>query len=266
MAALYRAANGIDSLERIAMGSSLIHRLHPAVKLAATIAYVLTVLSFPSQNVSGLMPFIFYPAIIMPIAGVPYGLILGRLALALPFSLMGGVSNLFLLRDPLFAFGAFHITFGMLSFVSIMQKTLLSVLAVLILAATTPFADITRQLTRFGMPKIISLQFVMTYRYLFALISEAHSMFTAYTLRSKRARAVKMKDMGSFLGQLVLRSFDRGENIYQAMKCRGFQGVYHSTSEGAPRLADIAYSLVFLSILLTLRFFNLSVFLGGFVR
>ncbi|GHS87853.1 cobalt ECF transporter T component CbiQ [Synergistales bacterium] len=266
MPTLRGSVNGIDSLERLAMGKSPIHRLHPAVKLATTIAYVITVLSFPSRDVSGLMAFIFYPAIIMPIAGIPYRLLMGRLMAALPFSLMGGASNLFFLREPAFVLGSFSVTFGMLSFVSIMQKTLLSVLAVLILAATTPFADITRQLTRLGMPRVISLQFVMTYRYLFALISEAYSMFTAYTLRSPQTRMIQMKDMGSFLGQLVLRSFDRGENVYQAMKCRGFQGVYNSGARFAFRFADAAYSLVFLSVLFALRFFNLSVFLGELVR
>ncbi|GHS94442.1 cobalt ECF transporter T component CbiQ [Synergistales bacterium] len=266
MSALRGGINGIDSLERLAMGDSPIHRLHPAVKLATTIAYVLVVLSFPSQNVSGLMSFIFYPAIVMPLADVSYRLLLARLAAALPFSIFGGVGNLILLRDTAFVAGPFSVTVGMLSFVSIMQKTLLSVLAVLILVATTPFADITRQLTRLGMPNIICLQFVMTYRYLSALISEAYSMFTAYKLRSPNTRMIKMKDMGSFLGQLVLRSFDRGENIYQAMKCRGFLGIYHGQATAAPIFLDVAYSIIFLSVLFTLRFFNLSLFLGGLVK
>lgn len=248
------------------MGKSPVHRLHPAVKLSTTIAYILTVLSFPSRDISGLMAFIFYPAIVMPLAGVPYRSLFGRLALALPFSVFGGVSNLFLLRDAAFTLGTFTVTFGMLSFVSIMQKTLFSVLSVLILAATTPFADITRQLTSVGMPNIICLQFVMTYRYLSSLISETYAMFTAYTLRSPNARMIKMKDMGSFLGQLVLRSFDRAERVYQAMKCRGFQGTYRGRGDFVFHSMDLAYSAVFLSALSALRFFNLSLFFGGLVK
>lgn len=33
-----------------------------------------------------------------------------------------------------------------------------------------------------------------------------------------------MKDMGIFVGQLLLKSFDRAESIYVAMKCRGYDG------------------------------------------
>ena len=56
------------------------------------------------------------------------------------------------------------------------------------------------------------------------LLNEAVSMHTAYTLRTDNQKGIKMRDMGSFLGQLLLRSTDRAEQVYYAMKCRGFHG------------------------------------------
>jgi cobalt/nickel transport system permease protein len=47
-------------------------------------------------------------------------------------------------------------------------------------------------------------------------------MYIAYSLRNAGGKGIKMRDMGSFAGQLLLRSFDRSDRIYNAMKCRGY--------------------------------------------
>ena len=70
------------------------------------------------------------------------------------------------------------------------------------------------------------MQMAMTYRYLSVLLEEAGQMALAYRLRSNGERSIRMRDMGSFLGQLLLRSFDRAERVYTAMTCRGFSGRY----------------------------------------
>jgi cobalt/nickel transport system permease protein len=262
---LHRAGAGIDSLEHLAMGkSSPIHRLHPAAKLVTALAYIVTVLSFTSQNVSGLVPFVFYPALLMPLSGIPYRPIARRLMVALPFALMGGISNLIWMRGTAFAFGGIPVSCGMVSFISIMLKTLFSVSAVLILIATTSFVEVVHQLERLGMPSIVCLQFLMTYRYLSVLLNEASLMLTAYALRSPGQRGIKIKDAGSFLGQLILRSFDRANRVYQAMKCRGFQEIRRRVALEHFEVRDWLYVTLFLSLLFSLRFFNLSLFFARF--
>jgi cobalt/nickel transport system permease protein len=72
-----------------------------------------------------------------------------------------------------------------------------------------------------------------------------------------------MKDMGSFLGQLLIRSFDRSTRVYNAMQCRGFAGVYHSGPKKRLSLSDLVFLAVTLPLLLAGRFFSLSAFFGG---
>lgn len=231
-------------------------------KLITTVIYVAVVVSFPPQNVSGLMAFLFYPVVMASLSGTPRRPILRRLLFALPFSLMGGIGNLIFSRRAAFYIGGFMVSQGMISFASIMLKTLLSVFAVLILIATTPFAEIGCQLAILHMPEILCLQLVMTYRYLSILISEAAAMFTAYSLRAPNQRGIMMKDMGSFVGQLILRSFDRAERVYQAMKCRGFHGVYYGGKRGGWRVSDGIFVAFLVLMMIFLRFFNLSLFFG----
>ncbi|MDR2494901.1 MAG: cobalt ECF transporter T component CbiQ [Spirochaetaceae bacterium] len=228
---LSRAASEIDRLERLALGNSPVHRLHPRAKIIGTFVFILAVVSVPAGRVSALMPFFLYPAVLMPLSDTPLKPLFLRLLVALPFSLMGGLSALFLFREPVFALGGLTITAGTLSFCSIMLKTVLTVLAALILIAATPFVEIASHLRGLGVPAVLSLQLVMTYRYIGVLLGEAASMVTAYRLRAPDRKGIVMGDMGSFLGQLVLRSFDRAERVYQAMKCRGFQGVYQGAAD-----------------------------------
>jgi cobalt/nickel transport system permease protein len=201
----------------------------------------------------------------MPLSGTPYRPLVKRLATALPFALMGGIGNLIGMRSTAFTLGSVPVSYGMVSFVSIMLKTLFSVLAVLILIATTSFVEVVHQLERLGVPSIICLQFVMSYRYLSVLLKEASSMLTAYALRSPGQRGIRMKHTGGFLGQLILRSFDRAGRVYQAMKCRGFHGVCRAGKTDLPKIRDWLYIALFLPLLFTLRFFNLSLFFAGLV-
>ena len=257
---LYKRAAEIDRLERLSSGSSPIHRVHPKAKIITTAFYIVTVISFPRYDISALLPFLLYPAVLMSLSGTPYKPLLFRLLVALPFSLMAGVSNIFLIPETALTIANTEISFGLLSFVSIMLKTLLTVFAVLILASTTSFIETGHQLVLMGLPKILILQLMMTYRYTGVLLGEVLTMTTAYLLRAPRNKAVKMRDMGSFLGQLILRSVDRAERVYQAMKCRGFDGIYRGKTPKTFSVSDYIYTITLSALMLFLRFFNLSLF------
>ncbi|MDR3191700.1 MAG: cobalt ECF transporter T component CbiQ [Treponema sp.] len=259
----YRKAGGIGRLEVLASGDSPVHRLHPGAKIVTTLVYIGAVVSFPARDLSGLGIFILYPAVLMSLSGTPWKALLARLLVSLPFALTGAIGNLVMLREPVFSIGAFTVTAGMLSFFSILYRTFLAVLAALILVATTPFPDFIRQLGRMGMPRIFCLQTTMTWRYLSVLLSEAGTMYTAYLLRSEGRKGIGMKNMGSFLGLLLVRSFDRAGRVYQAMKNRGFDGARHTGAVRPLRLSDGLFAGGICSAAVFFRLFNAGDFLGG---
>ena len=112
----------------------------------------------------------------------------------------------------------------MVTFLTLLLKTILTVMAVLILAAATRMNDMIYALISMHIPSLIVIQIMMTYRYMSVLMKEASLMYHAYLLRAPKEKGIRLADMGSFLGQLILRSFDRAERIYQSMQCRGFEG------------------------------------------
>jgi len=212
----------IYSLEQLASGSSKIHNLHPNVKLFATLVYIVCVVSFSRYELNRLVPYVFYPVLLMALSETPFRMIFKRALMVLPFVLFAGLSNLIFDRAVITRLGGVAISYGMVSFLAILLRTFLCAAVVLILVAVTPFYELTGALKRLRVPDIIVNLFEMIYRYLGTLAEEASGMYTAYVLRCPNVYGVAMKHMGSFVGQLLLRSFDRAERVYNAMQCRGY--------------------------------------------
>jgi cobalt/nickel transport system permease protein len=266
MGQFHKAVSGIDHLELLGRGNSPVHALGAAPKLAVTLAYIVFVVSFPRYDISGLVPFVFYPVIMMSLSGTPFRPLLRRLLVALPFAAVIGISNIILDREGAFRLGSIVVTGGVISCCSIILKTIFSVFAVLILIATPPFVNIAALLTAAKPLRVIGLQIVLTYRSISTLLGEAGDMWTAYMLRAPGVKAIRMRDMGTFLGQLLLRSFDKAERVYNAMKCRGFSGAFVTMANPErachSRTADIIFVAAALAVFCLLRFVNVSVLLG----
>ena len=250
------------SLEELSFSDTPVHRLHPGVKLAATFIYIVLVVSFNRYELGRLIPFIFYPVVLMSLSSTPWGPVLKRSAIALPFVLVAGLSNVILDRQAALYLGSLPVSYGLLSFFSIVYKAFLCVTAALLLVSVTSVSAISNQLRRMRVPDIFVSLFEMTYRYIGVLLEEASTMYTAYRLRStdKEKSGLKMKHMGSFLGQLLIRSFDRAERVYAAMKCRGYNQQNGVGGRKAAPLtkSDLIFLLTAVLPFVLLRIFDLT--------
>lgn len=224
MAEIRGRVSALYSLEQLAAGDTVIHRLHPGVKLAVTLIYIVCVVSLERHALGRLAPFLLYPVVVMAMADIPAEMILTRSAAALPFCVFAGISNLVLEREPWIVLGQekLIITAGAISFAVLLLRTLLCVSAVLILTSVTPFQELTGQLRRMHVPGMLVMLFEMIYRYLGTLADEAATMVTAYRMRGNGKQWPDLRHFGPFVGQLLLRSADRAERVYHAMQCRGY--------------------------------------------
>ncbi|MDF2951192.1 MAG: cbiQ2 [Anaerocolumna sp.] len=201
--------------------------MEPGVKLIITLIYLIAVISVNPQQVSLLLSFLWYPALGVILGEIPFITIGRTLRLAMPFALFAGLSNLVFNREIAF--------------------TILKLLYVLI---------------GFKVPTIIVTQIMMTYRYISIITEEGYTMYQAYILRAPREKGIKLKDMGPFLGQLMIRSFDRAERVYQAMKCRGFKGYITFSRRNEISGKGWLYILIIGGILIILRLVNIPLLLG----
>jgi len=246
----------LRALENLSAGKTMIHRLHPLVKILTAFTFVVTVASFGRFDFAQLTPYLFYPFVMMALAVLPYKVMLLRVAVALPFCLFAGISNVFFERATALTIGGAPISFGVISLLTILLKMYLCVMAALLLIATTQFTELTAQLRRMRVPMIFVMIFETTYRYISVLLEEAHSMTVAYRLRSGEKKALDMKHMGTFTGQLVLKGFDRAERVHIAMRCRGYS--LSSIPPARRRLTgmDVLLTALICVPVILLRFFN----------
>ena len=212
----------LRALENLSAGKTSLHRLHPAAKLVSTFVFIVAVVSFGRYDFVPLVPYLFYPFVMMALAELPYRLLLRRALIALPFCLFAGISNAVFDREAAFVAGSLTVSFGVVSLATILLKMYLCVMAALLLVATTPVSELTAQLRRFRVPAVFVMAFEITFRYIGVLFEEVLSMTTAYKLRAGDKKALEMRHMGSFIGQLLLRGFDRAERVHAAMRCRGY--------------------------------------------
>ncbi len=210
----------VNHIEQLATAHSPIHDLHPLIKIFFTFLYIVMVLS-AQQNLLELLGEGVLLWILIVGGHTPPMMIYKRAMVGLPLSLCLGLSNLFLMRETIVVYG-FTMTNGALSMITLFIKTTLCLSAVFLLMATTRFDDIATELIHIHIPSLFVLQLLMTYRYIFVLVEEASTMSSSYKMRNPQCKGIAMKDMGSFVGSLLLRSMKRSQEVYEAMKCRGF--------------------------------------------
>lgn len=265
MTMLSKATYGFHSLENMAEGETIIHRLNPLTKTITTFFYVVIVVSFDRYSINGLLPYVFYPVVFMSLGEIPMKPLFSRMAIALPFCIFAGIANVVFDQETMLTLLDINISYGLVSLVAITLKAGLTVMAVLILIATTKMSVISRQLIRLKVPAIFVLLISMIYRYISVALEETINMYTAYSLRSPNNKGIKIKDMGNFVGQLLLRSFDRGERVYFAMKCRGFSGDYKYVPTPKPPALEWMYMVLFIVTVIILRIVNIPDLIG-FIR
>jgi len=254
-------------LEDLAQTDSFIHRLHPAIKMITTLAFLVTVASYPKYEFTGLLPLLLYPVAMISLGRLPLGYFAERLLFLFPFVILMAIANLFLDQAPFFYYGGLVISKGGASFSSIILRFMLAVTAVLALVATTGINDIGAVLIRARFPKILVLQLLLLYRYLSLLLEEAYRIEQAYVLRSGgKGHGVAPQAWGSLVGGLLLRTFSRAQKIYEAMLCRGFTGEFRFLRQLKLSCGSLLYLAMWLLFFGCVRFVNIPSKLGEWVR
>lgn len=237
---------------------SFLSRIDARAKLIVTLIYLIVLLSFPLDNLAGIILFAIYPLVGASLADIPYSRILKASLIVLPFIAFIGIFNPLYDRTPMFSVGDITISKGWIEFVSILIRGLLSVQATVLLIISTGFIKLCRALRKLGVPKIFTTQLFLLYRYIFVLILEAIDMHRARESRGYGKKSYGIKFWSLFVGQLLLRTTARAERIHKAMLSRGFQGELTVDQQGAKwTVKDTLYCLAWISLFIFARVYDI---------
>jgi cobalt/nickel transport system permease protein len=231
-------------LDRWSRGHSPLHARDARVKLPALLVFLIALATTPpaSQRIS-----ICYAALLIAgvlVARLPLAAVLYRAAFVLPFAATFAVVS-FLSGDTLRA-------------VSLLAKSFLSALAVLLLIATTKLPELMRALETLRVPRVLVLVTQFLYRYLFLISLEAQHMILAARCRAPQPRRAqsgrsRFQAASGALAVLFARSFRRAEGIQSAMAARGFSGHFPLLSTRRITVADMLFLALSITLVAALR-------------
>lgn len=250
MSRLRTALYEIHHMDEMAAREIWLNQIHPLAKLLVTVVFIAVTVSRSKYDVSGVLRMGIYLIVVYILGEISFMDSLKRLRLILPFVCLVGIFNPIFDRHAYLVLGSFVVTSGMVSMVTLILKGVYSVFAAYALIASTSIEKICYALRMLHVPKIIVTQILLTYRYITVLLGEANAMTQAYGLRAPRQKGVYFKVWGSLSGQLLLRSIDRANEVYESMVLRGYRGDFQYAKVESFHMKDYGYLLIWLVVLL----------------
>ncbi len=260
-----KALRELGAMDELAAQDSPVHRLSATAKLLSTIAYIVIVMSFDKYRLSGLVPMLLWPVLLFQLSGIPVRVCFYKLRIVLPLVMAVGLFNPIFDRQILLYIGGLGVSGGVISMLTLMLKGVLCLMASFLLVATTPFDCICASLRKMHVPKTLVTLLLLTYRYVGVMTEELAVMTDAYHLRAPGQKGIHVSAWGSFLGQLLLRSMDRAQELYSSMLLRGYHQHFHYAPVKPFRGRDAVYLVFSIALFLALRFVDLSQMLGHIV-
>lgn len=179
--------------------------------------------------------------------------LLGRVRL---FVLAGRVGLLLLATLPFVVFvpltqgadspgwdvGPLHVSRpGLVAALVVALRVLAVGLLALVLTRTAPLSRTLSAAHALRVPGVLVQVAQLAHRYTFVLAAEARRLRIALRTRGFRARTSRhtYRTLGHAVGSLLVRGGDRAERVADAMRCRGFDGTFHTLAAFRTAFSDI---------------------------
>ena len=261
-----KAITELREMDELASHASPVHALDPLAKLLTTVSYIVIVMSFGKYALAPLAIMLLYPVILFQVSGIPVRTCFYKLRIVLPLVLAVGLFNPIFDREIILRIGTVPISGGVISMLTLMLKGTLCLMASFLLIATTPIDTLCAALRKLHVPSMLVTLLLLTFRYVGVMTQEVQIMTEAYHLRAPGQKGIHHSAWGSFLGQLLLRSMDKAQELYSSMLLRGFTGDF-PYAHTRFSLRGLWYPAVCTALFLVFRFVNIPQLLGSlFVR
>jgi len=244
-------------LDHFAAGSTAVHRLDPAAKMAAAVGMILATVLVGRDHFWPLLGPAVALAAYHAVGRIPLRYAAKRLVVVSPFAL--AILALFPFFEPgrpvwTMAVGTWAVEVtdaGLARAGHVLLKFLLCAWTTLLLLATTRFQDLLQGLARLRVPRVFVAQLAFLYRYLWVLVDETMHLRMARAARDGGLGPWRMRfwSRAGIIGVLFVRTFDRAERIYWAMVARGFDGTrhggqaLHATDTSPVRAGDVLFTI-----------------------
>jgi cobalt/nickel transport system permease protein len=248
---LMEGAESLVYVEDLSGKKGVMQAINPVAKLVAIVGMIIA--SLLITNLSYLVVICVVPLVLAAASRIPLKHFFSRTALIPVFAAVISIPLLFLTAGtPLWAanLGSINLAItleGLTKFAIFTVRVWFCVASLTLLILSTGFDRTLKMLATLRVPSIMIQLFSLTYRYFFVSIEEAQSVLIAKEARTyvhKRTLNIQsLKDLGAIIASLFIRTYERSERVYLAMKARGFQ-IEADNRHSMPklRISDIAFT------------------------
>ncbi len=236
---------------------SPVHRFDPRIKILVVFSILVIMVSEPRGEV---FSFIYYTLIIFSIAfisRIPLKFIISRCLIVSPFII---VAALFFPLSQIISEGYTSLRSlkpEILISLSVMAKAFLSVILLTLLVSTDKFHNLLLGLRRLHMPRLIGILSALMYRYIFIIYDELLRTSRARDSRTPgKLKTGRIKTLGNQSAMIFLRSWERGQTVYNAMLSRGFTGDFPVLNKIYIKGRDVFYAVLIFILFLAIRLTN----------
>jgi cobalt/nickel transport system permease protein len=137
---------------------------------------------------------------------------------------------------------------GLILAATIIAKAVAIALLMEPLVSTAPLPVTLHGLSRLGAPEMVSQMVLLSHRYVHVFRHEARRMAAGMQVRgfSLKTDLETMRAIANFLGMLFVRSFERTERVFDAMRARGYNGRFHPPRDLHLRFSDVCAAFMFM--------------------
>ncbi len=263
MSKINKAIYEIQKIDSMSKEDKWVNNIHPLIKLFLTVYYIFLIVSFHKYDMAGLFGMCIYPIFVFVLGDLSFRDALYRLRVVLPIVSIMGIFNPFFDHTVVNHIGDVAVWGGVISMFTLMIKGIFTVLASYLLIATTSIEEICYALRLIHIPKIMVTQLLLIYRYITVLMAETKRITQAYSLRAPGQKGIHISAWGPLVGQMLLRSMDRADDIYESMCIRGFNGEFPRMTKKRKNKGDLIYLLVWFFVLFAFRLYPVFEIVGG---
>lgn len=246
--------------ERLSSGSSLLHRTDPRVKLC--LALLLSVTIALVENCSAQLVAVAAGCLLLASARLPLKETARRLAavnlflflvvVVVPFT-TPGVEIVSLFSLPV-------TSEGLQLALSVWLKCNAILAVNLAFLSTSTIFSLSHAMAHLGVPSKLVQLFFFSWRYIHVIEHEFQRIRTAARLRGFRPGTTihTYRTLAWMIGALLIKGFERGERVYRAMLCRGFDGTFWILSHFHFHIRDGMVAIAGIMLALMIIFVDIS--------
>ncbi len=239
-------------------GNSFVHQADPRLKFIILFVYIFIVVLIPYRERHLFLYLGLIPLLMALGSGISLFHFFGKLSRLYP---MVFLISFLLPFFPANSDRVFHLwvlniyEHGLQKFFMINVKSVLAMFMSVIITSTTDFNMLLKGMEKLRLPRMMIVILSFMYRFIFLLIDETERMWMAYQSRYIHLPLMhRIKFLARQIGVLFIRTYERGERVYQAMDARGFQGKVYTMNDLSWQKKDTALFLLFATSILLIIF------------